>query len=106
MSNPQIIAICQQLSQEGKTPSVALIKTRLSAPLPMPLLIAGLKQWRSNPDVILEPQIHSESQEDNPQSDADLVVQVASLQGEVRALKDEILQLKSLVQNLCDNTGR
>ncbi|MGF1684485.1 hypothetical protein [Photobacterium minamisatsumaniensis] len=39
------------LTQEGKEPSVALIKARLTDPLPMPLIIKALQAWKKNAKV-------------------------------------------------------
>ncbi|MEJ2766630.1 hypothetical protein VV869_21990, partial [Photobacterium sp. MCCC 1A19761] len=39
------------LIAEGKEPSVALIKSRLSRPLPMPLIIQALQAWRKSAKV-------------------------------------------------------
>ena len=51
-------AITQALTQaidslvaEGKEPSVALIKARLSDPLPMPVIIKALQSWKSSARV-------------------------------------------------------
>ncbi|MGV3003071.1 hypothetical protein [Vibrio sp. E150_018] len=39
------------ITEEGKEPSVALIKSRLSMPVPMPAIIATLKSWKSSNKV-------------------------------------------------------
>ncbi|WP_299020366.1 hypothetical protein [uncultured Photobacterium sp.] len=39
------------LVEEGKEPSVALIKSRLATPLPMPLIIKALQAWKKNAKV-------------------------------------------------------
>lgn len=39
------------LVAEGKEPSVALIKSRLANPLPMPLIIKALQAWKKNAKV-------------------------------------------------------
>ncbi|ELR63321.1 hypothetical protein C942_03854 [Photobacterium marinum] len=39
------------LVAEGKEPSVALIKSRLADPLPMPLIIKALQAWKKNAKV-------------------------------------------------------
>ncbi|KMV29488.1 hypothetical protein L4D00_05975 [Photobacterium swingsii] len=39
------------LVTEGKEPSVALIKSRLTSPLPMPLIIKALQAWKKNAKV-------------------------------------------------------
>ena len=53
MNISDLINICQVLKNEGKEPSIALIKARADKNTPMPTLISGLQQWRSNPDAQL-----------------------------------------------------
>lgn len=48
-----ILSLCQSLSQSGKTPSVALIKSLASHPLPLPAILAVLQKWKKNPDIEL-----------------------------------------------------
>ncbi|EEX91648.1 hypothetical protein VIOR3934_10550 [Vibrio orientalis CIP 102891 = ATCC 33934] len=40
--------VLEQLHAEGKEPTVALVKARLSTPVPMPALITTLKSWKSS----------------------------------------------------------
>lgn len=40
--------VLEQLHSEGKEPTVALVKARLSTPVPMPALITTLKSWKSS----------------------------------------------------------
>ena len=44
-----IILLAQQISQEGKVPSIALLKARLPKNVPLPSIIQGLKLWKENP---------------------------------------------------------
>ncbi|QIL86062.1 hypothetical protein G7083_09530 [Vibrio sp. HDW18] len=44
----QLEQILNQLTQQGKTPSVALVKARLTTPVPMPAIIAALKSWKNS----------------------------------------------------------
>ena len=39
--------ILEQLRKEGKEPTVALVKARLSTVIPMPALITTIKSWKS-----------------------------------------------------------
>ncbi len=91
MSNQEIISICQQLSAQGKDPSVALIKARLSTPVPMPLIIAGLKQWRANPDIKLD----KKELELKPDSNTD-----STLADRVSVLEKEVEELKNIIRQL------
>ncbi|MFH0264704.1 hypothetical protein [Vibrio rumoiensis] len=43
--------VLSAITEEGKEPSVALVKSRLSIPVPMPAIIATLKSWKSSHKV-------------------------------------------------------
>ena len=49
MSNiDYIINLCFDISEQGKTPSVALIRSMAQYPLAIPEVIKGLQNWKSN----------------------------------------------------------
>lgn len=97
INNQEIIAICQQLSQQGKEPSVALIKARLSRPVPMPLIIGGLKQWRANPNIELEPTEQKQEPTSTP---------TESLEQRVNVLEAEVKELKQIITKLQGESGQ
>lgn len=43
----ELTAAIQSLVDQGKEPSVALVKARLSTPVPMPAIIMALKGWKN-----------------------------------------------------------
>jgi len=43
----ELEAVMDQLQQQGKEPTVALVKARMKTPVPMPALIATIKSWKS-----------------------------------------------------------
>ncbi|WP_070962763.1 hypothetical protein [Vibrio sonorensis] len=43
--------VFQELTNQGKEPTVALVRARLSSPIPMPAIIASLKRWKSTKKV-------------------------------------------------------
>ncbi|WP_028774512.1 hypothetical protein [Shewanella waksmanii] len=43
----QVLAAAQSISQSGRTPTLALIKTKLGTSVAMPMLIQGLQQYKS-----------------------------------------------------------
>ncbi|MFA0440750.1 hypothetical protein BCU70_13835 [Vibrio sp. 10N.286.49.C2] len=47
----EIQAVLATLSKEGKEPTVALVKGRLTTKVPMPALITVIKSWKSNQHV-------------------------------------------------------
>lgn len=48
--NPVVFDAIKSLLNEGKAPTVALTKSRLNAPVPLPMLIAAVSQYKNNPD--------------------------------------------------------
>ncbi|KAF7774288.1 hypothetical protein PCIT_a0708 [Pseudoalteromonas citrea] len=62
MHNAVLKAIAS-LCQEGKTPTVALTKARLSEPVAMPHIIAGITAYKNNPSCIHEIQTHAPSEQ-------------------------------------------
>ncbi|KIF48886.1 hypothetical protein M445_05995 [Vibrio owensii 47666-1] len=43
----ELEAVMELLQQQGKEPTVALVKARMKTPVPMPALIATIKSWKS-----------------------------------------------------------
>jgi hypothetical protein len=83
MDTSEIIQACQQLVQEGKSPSVALIKSRLTRNFPLPTIIAGLKRWQANPDLNIESPEPTNSENDR---EVTLEQRVTELEAQVRDL--------------------
>lgn len=50
--NSAVFDAIKILLDEGKTPTVALTKSRLVKPIPMPVIIAAVSQYKNNPDSI------------------------------------------------------
>lgn len=49
-TSEEILIIANRLANEGKKPTVALVKTRLSQTVPLALLINTLKHWQHQPE--------------------------------------------------------
>lgn len=43
----ELETVMEQLQQQGKEPTVALVKARMKTPVPMPALITTIKSWKS-----------------------------------------------------------
>ncbi len=43
----ELESVLSALQQQGKEPTVALVKSRLSTNVPMPALITAIKSWKS-----------------------------------------------------------
>ncbi|MFY8297997.1 hypothetical protein AAEU28_04225 [Pseudoalteromonas sp. SS15] len=50
--HPAVHSAIAALVAENKTPTVALTKSKLSEPVPMPLVIAGLTAYKNDPNCI------------------------------------------------------
>ena len=48
----EIITIANIIANNGKKPSVALIKTKLTSKVPLPVIISTLKVWQHDPSFI------------------------------------------------------
>lgn len=45
-----IVSLCESLTKSGVTPTVGLIKKHANRPLPLPEIIAVLRNWKLDPD--------------------------------------------------------
>ncbi|MGY5512174.1 hypothetical protein ACXHQ0_10245 [Vibrio antiquarius] len=60
----ELEAVMEQLQQQGKEPTLALVKARLKTPVPMPALITAIKSWKSAqrvPKVEVAAQAHTDN---------------------------------------------
>ncbi|ESE40819.1 hypothetical protein [Shewanella decolorationis] len=115
----QVLAAACALEASGKTPSLALIKSRVGNKIPMPLLIQGLQQFKSIPKAERErlaaqtqPVVEeTDTAEASPLTVATLAQQLAQLQqgieqafalknNEIMQLKNELIELKQRVSQL------
>lgn len=115
----QVLAAACALEASGKTPSLALIKSRVGNKIPMPLLIQGLQQFKSIPKAERE-RLAAQSQpvveethttDASPLTVATLAQQLAQLQqgieqalalknNEIMQLRNELIELKQRVSQL------
>lgn len=90
MSSPEIARICAKLVADGKEPTIALIKAKLSTKTALPLIIDGLKRWKNNPNAPIEAEVAEQKPE--PLS---LAQRVSDLERLVAQLTNEITELKN-----------
>lgn len=95
----EITIIANKLANEGKTPSVALIKSHLSQTIPLPQIIAVLKNWQHEPTFI---EVKQQEKPTPPVtkdvSDKEAVILL--INQAILPLQKEIEQLKQQVQQL------
>ena len=86
----ELKAIFASLVAEGKEPSIALVKSRLSTPVPMPALITTMRSWKNQAKVpkieVAEPQ----QEQSNEQRIAALESQVTELINRVMTLEAKL----------------
>ncbi len=61
MSAHEIIRIANELAAKGLTPTTAMIKARLTQPVPMAELLKVLSQWKQQPVATAESEILQEA---------------------------------------------
>lgn len=93
----EIIAIANQLANQGKKPTVALIKNKLSGPAPLPTVISTLKSWQHEPERTDLPKTNKTSVLDNNQetlTKAEIMELIAPMQAEIEQLNALVAQLQ------------
>jgi len=97
----EITIIANQLASQGKKPTVALIKTKLTKAVPLPTIITTLKTWTYNPELTAfnksEPETILQEQKNitlSPEVEKALNLAVERA---IKPLKIEIAQLKALL---------
>ena len=95
----EICIIANKLANEGKSPTVALIKSELNHPVPLPQIIATLKTWQHDPkfiqtqdtSVAAAPSVATQAS--NNEISTLIAQALAPLQKEIVELKQMIKQL-------------
>lgn len=99
----EIYRIAYKLSAEGKTPSVALIRSRLTVPTSLPVIVQALQQWKLSPELGKdEPAPNTPNQtlgeapnlDENAKAIAALALRVEQLEQKNLQLEQQISQLK------------
>jgi len=96
--NEEILVIANKLADEGKKPTVALIKTQLSKPVPLPTIISILKTWQHQPKYTAKKSVSTplESNDDDK-----IVLSTAQfkelLQQAIQPLEEELKAIKKLL---------
>ncbi|MGR5066957.1 MULTISPECIES: hypothetical protein [Vibrio] len=89
----ELEAVMDQLQQQGKQPTVALVKTRMKTPVPMPALIAAIKSWKSASRIPkVEVAVQTPSEDDR----------ITALENTVAKL---VVRIKELEAKLCEKTS-
>ena len=79
-----LIALCQQLHQMGKTPSVALIRQHADRSLGIPEIVKALQSWKTSPKISMNENKPLKQSEDQ-----------RSLEERVKILEEQVAQLSA-----------
>ena len=92
MSNiDYIINLCFDISEQGKTPSVALIRNMAQHPLAIPEVIKGLQNWKSNPSS--RPKNQNKQMSSASPSNNSLQQRVAKLENQVAKIMQQLAKV-------------
>ncbi|MCL1048521.1 hypothetical protein L2755_02580 [Shewanella abyssi] len=96
----QVLCAAKQLSDEGKNPTLALIKTKLGMSIAMPTLIQGLQQYKSM-NATDKAAIPTKAQLNASVPAAQLSPVNTEQQQKIEQLERELLVLKTDYQAVC-----
>lgn len=82
----ELEAVLQSLHNQGKEPTVALVKARLKTPVPMPALIATIRSWKHAQRV---PKVEIAADSTPPQD------KIAHLEQQIKDLKRRLETLEA-----------
>jgi hypothetical protein len=89
----QVVNTCIALREAGKKPSVGMIKAKLLAPLPIPIIIKGLSYWKENKATVKTEKV-AEPAPTAAKSEQKLAARVTELEHQVLALRTELKTLQ------------
>lgn len=88
----ELESVLNALQQQGKEPTVALVKSRLSTSVPMPALITAIKSWKNANRI---PKVEIAAKADSESSRIEkLEQQVAQLTQRVEQLEARLNEAK------------
>jgi uncharacterized protein YlxW (UPF0749 family) len=97
MSNiDYIINLCFDISEQGKTPSVALIRSMALHPLAIPEVIKGLQNWRSNSSE--RPKTHDKQISVSSKTNQSLQQRVTQLEDQVAAIMQKLAKISGEIK--------
>jgi len=96
----EITIIANKLANQGKKPSVALVKTRLRKSVPLPTIISILRSWKHDPNVIEMP-IESNDAETEKKNLTSISSEIEkAIKHALQPIEVELEELKALVNEL------
>lgn len=97
--NDEILALANQIANNGQKPTVALIKGKLTKTVSLPTIISTLKNWQHEPDFVAQSQESKQATiEASNDSETEPLRQL--LNEELAQMKEDIVELKTLIHEL------
>jgi len=101
MSQQHIVDAANRVAQEGKQPTVALIKSRLTQPASLRDIIETLKTWQFDPHAsVPKKQVVTKTSTETDPTAALIATVTASVREELVPLRQEICALKAEIATL------
>lgn len=95
----EISIIANQLANQGKTPSVALVKSKLNRQVALPQIISALKSWQHDPDFTQANNKHQENtQEPATLEQANELGVQQQIERALMPITKELAEIKVLLQ--------
>lgn len=89
----ELESVMKSLQSQGKEPTVALVKSRMGTPVPMPALIAAIRSWKNANKV---PKIEvADSSQESPDRLTQLEQQIVTLTARVSELEAKLNEKSS-----------
>lgn len=92
MSQQIALLAIKALVEENKEPTLALVKSRLTSRIPMPMVIDAIKAYKQNPNILK--QVAAAPEPPKMQSKPSLEQRVTELETQVAQLLKRIEQLE------------
>jgi len=89
----ELKSVLEGLQAQGKEPTVALVKSRMGTPVPMPALIAAIRSWK-NANKVPKIEVADNTQE-SPDKVTQLEQQIEALTARVSMLEAKLNETKS-----------
>lgn len=96
----EIYRIAYQLNAQGKSPSVALIRSRLSVPTSLPVIVQALQQWKLTPELGKDqpPLAATPKLSDEAPCTVANAKAIALMETRIQTLESQVEQLMTLVE--------
>lgn len=97
-----VIAAAITISQNGQTPTLALVKAKVGSKMPLPILVAGLQRFKtmSESEIASFSAIPNMTPINAPSSPSDIEQQVENMQKQLISLQEYCQQLEQRLQRL------